>query len=211
MISIKVDTSRVQAMLSDLKASVQDSVVRQALGKAADKGRTEMQRTIVREYNLTASQVRPQLKVNKIGGRLQAEIQALPAKPGRRSRNVILFLERKVSLAEAARRRKAGTLNQLRFTFRRGRPGQQIPGAFVATANRGTFVARRVPGTVAPSRSKYAGTKHAEAIEAVHVIDVPQMFNARRVLAEVKAKIEGEYLPQEIERAIRDAIKRYRR
>jgi hypothetical protein len=211
MIGINIDTSQVQSMLKDLSESVQGQVLARAIGKAADKGRTEMQRTIVREYNLSASQVRPQLKVKKFGRRLEAEIQALPAKPGRRSRNVILFLERKVTLAEAKRRRKAGTLNQLRFKFRRGRPGRQIPGAFVVTANKGTFVARRKPGTVAPSRSRYAGTKHAESLEAIHVIDVPQMFNARKVLASVKAKIESVYLPQEIERAIRDALKRYRR
>ena len=211
MIDIKIDTSQVQAMLKDLSESVQGQVLARAIGKAADKGRTEMQRTIVREYNLTPSQVRPQLKVNKFGRRLEAEIQALPAKPGRRARNVILFMERKVTLATARRRRKEGTLNQLRFTFRRREPGQKIEGSFVVTANKGTFVARRKSGTVAPSRSRYAGTKHAEAIEAIHVIDVPQMFNARKILDRVKARIESVYLPEEIERAIRDALKRYRR
>ena len=133
-----------------------------------------------------------------MAGKVQAVIEVFPAKPGRRSRNVIMFMERKVTLAQAKKRAKAGTLNQLRFKFRRSRPNVMIPGSFVATANRGTFVARRTGKSRLP-------------IKAVHVIDIPQMAGARRVLKDALAKIEKQYLPEEVERAIRAALKRFGR
>ena len=61
MISITVDTKQVEAALKGLKQSVQDSVLRQALKKAADKGRTELTRQVAKEYAVTQADANAQM------------------------------------------------------------------------------------------------------------------------------------------------------
>ena len=211
MLTVTFDDRQVRRMLKGLGDDIANQSLREAVNKAAAKGNTEMKRRISREFNLRAGDVANQLmarKASKSFSVVTAEILAQPKVRGRRARNVIEFMERKVSLAEARRRRKSGTLKDLRFEIRRGRK-VMIPGSFVLTANRGTFVAQRVPGSVAPSRSKYAGTKHAEQIKAVQTIDVPQMFNTKRIALEVIRNLETKLLPEELQRAIAYALKRF--
>jgi hypothetical protein len=198
MLTIKVDTRAVQAMLKGLGDAVQGTAIREAVNKAAAKGNTEMKRRISREFNLPSRDVGSQLDVTKArkgAGAITATILALPKRRGKRALNVIEFLERKVTLAEARRRLKSGTRNVLRFEIRRGRK-VTIPGSFIATANRGTFVAQRVGKSRLP-------------IKSVQTIDVPQMFNTQRIKREVVRKLEAELLPQEIDRAIQYALRRF--
>ena len=200
MLTITVDTREVKAMLKGLSDAIQGNAIREAVNKAAAKANTEMKRKISREFNVASRDVGNQLTVQKARKRYNAvvaTILALPKRQGRRSRNVIEFLERKVTLAEARRRLKAGTLRNLRFEIRRGRK-VQIPGSFVTTANRGTFVAQRVG-------------KQRLPIKAVQTIDIPQMFNTKRIKLTVIRALQDTYLPQEIKRAIDYALRRYRR
>lgn len=213
MLTITVDTKQVKAMLKDLGEVVQGNVVRQAVNKAANKGNTEMKRAISREFNINQQTLGRQLEVRgaaKGFNTITAVLYPLARSPGRRGRNVIEFMERKVTLAEARRRAKAGTLRDLRFEILRKRR-VLIPGTFVVSYNKGTFVAQRIPGTTAPGRSRYAGTKHAEKLKSTQTIDVPQMFNTKRIALTVKQKIESVILPEEIQRAIQSALKRYGR
>jgi hypothetical protein len=198
MLTIKVDTKQVERMLKGLSEAVKGTAIREAVNKAAAKGNTEMKRRISREFNLKVGEVGNQLDVIKARqgfAAVTATILALPKRRGRRSRNVIEFVERKVTLAEARRRLKAGTRNLLRYEIRRGRK-VTIPGSFITTANRGTFVAQRVGKARLP-------------IKAVQVIDVPQMFNTQRINREVVRKLQDKLLPEEINRAIQYALKRY--
>jgi hypothetical protein len=198
VLTIRVDTRQVEKMLAGLSDAVKGTAIREAVNKAAAKGNTEMKRRISREFNLKVGEVGNQLDVVKAGKKfaaITATILALPKTRGRRARNVIEFLERKVTLAEARRRLKSGTRNVLRFEIRRGRK-VTIPGAFITTANRGTFVAQRVGKARLP-------------IQSVQTIDVPQMFNTQRINREVVRKLEQEFLPQEVDRAIQYALKRY--
>ena len=110
-------------------------------------------------------------------------------------------------LAEARRRRKAGTLNQLRFKFKRSGPTKMIDGRIIVTANRGTFVARRIQGKQALNRPGRL-TKHTQAIEAVSIIDVPQMFNTRRISQRVQDRISKEF-PIEFEGAARHFAEKF--
>lgn len=211
MLTIKVDDSQVRHMLKGLRDATSTQALRQAVNKAANKGNTLMKRAIAKEFNINQQALGPQLKVQGAAGgysTITAVIYPLAKAPGRRGRNVIEFLERKVTLAEARRRTKSGTLRDLRFEIRRGRK-TLIPGTFVVTYNKGTFVAQRVPGTVTPGRSRYAGTKHAEKLMGTQTIDVPQMFNTKRIALNVKRDIETKILPEEIGRAIQSALKRY--
>ena len=88
-----------------------------------------------------------------------------------------------------------------------------LNGAFVATnkKTRGTAVFTRVEGQYIPGRVNRKGnSKHAEKLRAMQTIDVPQMFNARRIRNRVEARIRKE-LPVEFERAIRAATQGFMR
>ncbi|MEQ1692327.1 MAG: phage tail protein [Gemmatimonas sp.] len=208
-LSITHNFPQVAASLNALPLEIRNQVMGRALNRAVDKAKTQMIRQITGEYKVLASYVRPRLTVVRArfaGGRvfLQAELRGGDGK--RRSANVIAFLERSVSFAEAKRRAKKGTLNQLGFKFKRAGGVKHIPGAFIA--NKGRTVFRRVPGTTMASRSKYAGTKHAEGIEPVRVIGVPSMFNTRKINSAVIRSIEAE-LPLLFERESRFALGKF--
>jgi hypothetical protein len=198
--SISVDGAQARGSLLKIRDSIEAQALRQAVSRAASKGRTFASREIRAHYAMKASDVSPAFSVKaglSVGGVPAATITAA----GKRGRNVILFLR---AGAGGRRGRKRA---ELKFEIRKGRR-VQIPGSFVAEYNRGRFVARRKPGTVARNRSKYAGTKHAEALESIYTIDVPGMFSARRVMDATVRQIRDEFLPQETLRGLRDAIRR---
>ena len=187
--------SSVQGSLRKVAESVQANALRQATARAAAKGQTVAKREIAKEYNVS---YRDAGRAFSISRNVKDPTTGLPAAvitaSGKRGRNVILFMEKYVSLREARRRRKAGTLNQLRFMIRRGRT-VTIDGAFVMTANRGTFVAQRYGSERLP-------------VKAVSTIDVPGMFSARRIMDATKRQIIDVFLPEETTRGLRDAINR---
>ena len=192
MIAIDIDQNfpDVVAKVAKLQGELRDKALASALNKTIEQGRTQMVREIAREYNVLARDVRAQLDITRAsvrGG--QASLVASMQAKGRRSVNMVRFLERFVSLAQQRRRTKAGD-KQLRFKIKKG-AAKIVEGAFIA--NKGRTVFRRVPGTVAPSRKRYAGTKHAEAIEALATIGAPSMFNARRINAAVVRAIEERF------------------
>lgn len=199
-IDVRNNFPDVQRKLRSLRDDIGQRAVAAALNKTADKAKTAMVRQITSEYVIKASDVRPRLNVRRASAsnlQVVAVLEALPGSRRGRSLNVIHFMERSVTLAEARRRAKAGTLNQLRFQFRRGQGRKIIPGAFVVTHNRGTFVAQRV------------GKKRLP-IKSVQVIDVPQMFNAKRINQKVVQVIEREF-PIEFDRATRVFVERFNR
>lgn len=199
-LTIKDNFKDVRRKLDNLRSDIANKAISAALNKTADKAKTAMVRSITDEYALTASEVRARLTVRRASARnlqVTAILEVLPGSRRGRAMNVIHFLERSVTLAEARRRAKSGTLNQLRFQFRKTGGRKIIPGAFVVAANRGTFVARRTGAKRFP-------------IEAVHVIDVPPMFNARKISSRVVAVIERE-LPIEFDRAARLYVERFNR
>ena len=100
-------------------------------------------------------------------------------------------MERFVSLAQARKRAKAGDLAQLRFKIRKTGGMRMIKGAFIGNQGRTVFV--RVAGTVMASRSKYTGSKYAEQIRAVSTVDVPGMFNTKRINSKVVAAMKDKF------------------
>src|SRR5512143_478247 len=195
---VKTNFPDVQAALMRLQVDLRAKALAAALNKTADKGRTEMVRRITSEFAIKAGDVRGRVSVSRASARagiLSAVIEAFASRPGGRSMNVIRFLEQVVTLAEARRRAKGGTLRELRFRIKRAGGLKTIPGAFVVTAHGGTFVARRV------GRARYP-------IEAVQTIDVPSMFQARRINEAVLARIQREF-PVEFDRAARLFVDRF--
>lgn len=169
-VAIKTNVLDVQGALDRLHLEIRERAAVSAVNKTMAKAKTRMGRAIVSEYRVTAGQVRERLMVQPakfIRGR--AVITAVLSggrRDGKRGMNLIAFMERSVSLAQARKRARAGTLEQLHFQIKRAGGKVLIPGAFIG--NKGRTVFKRVGKTRLP-------------IEAVHTIGIEQMFNARRI------------------------------
>lgn len=192
-LSVKTDFKDVQKSLDRLSTDLQKRVVPAALNKVAAKAKTEMKQQITGEYNLKSAEVNERLRVIKAGRSLNQWLAVLDPFASRkrgRSLNMIHFLENKTTLAEAKRRKAGGTVNQLHFKIKRVGGKKLVEGAFIGNKGRTVFV--RTSGDRLP-------------IKALSTIDVPQMFNTKRIQSKVLARIEKE-LQVEFDRAISAAL-----
>ena len=174
-ISIRTNFPKITAQLDRLAQNVGDKAMVRALNKTVDQGKKEMARKISQEFRIDRATAEQRLAVRRAsvkGGalRFQAFLEATRRGKGR-SMNLIHFIENKVTLADAKRRRKAGDLNQLRFQIKRTGGKKMLPGAFIA--NKGRTVFMRVG-------------KERKPIVAKNTIDVGQMFNTRRINSVVR-------------------------
>lgn len=192
---------QVQRQLRALPAEMRDKVLAPAMNKTIAKGKSEMSRRIRAEFAIPASEVNPLLSVSKASAktdRMVATISAFPRRRGHRSRNVMLFNARQVRGRKTKRVRVLVAPGQWRMvdvpigggvavTIRKGGGRKLITGAFVGNKGRTVFV------RTSAARNSMRG---------VETIDVPQMFNTRRVNSAV-LKVIREELPVEVARAIR--------
>lgn len=191
-----MDVKEVSRSLGGLRNDLKNKSTNMALNKTAAKGKTEMGRAIRADFNLKATDIRPRLRVlraSKKGADLVAVLDARGGSRRGRSMNLIHFLESKVTLAEGRRRKESGTQNNLRFKIKKHGPAKTIKGAFIGNKGRTIF-----------KRSGKARTP----IEAVGTIDVPQMFNTKRINKRVVARIQKEF-PIEFERSARLVLRRF--
>jgi hypothetical protein len=149
-----------------------------ALNKTADGAKTRMVRAISSTYKINQSVVREKLFISRATRKGGATFTAALLGSGKPSMNVIRFLEAKVTLAEAKRRRKSGTLNELRFQILRAGGLKTIDGAFIG--NKGRTVFRRTGKSRLP-------------IEPIQTIDIPGMFRSRKNTGEVTSWIQDNF------------------
>jgi hypothetical protein len=194
MITVKFDTSGLDRIIRRLDAI--PKAVEQAqlstLNKAAAQAKTQMQRAITSEYKVSAALVRERLIVKRAtrGGSF-AFTAALIGNPDsggrRRSMNLIHFVEKKVTLAEARRRQRAGNQAQLRVQIKKAGGPKVIAGAFIG--NQGRTVFERVGKGRLP-------------IRPVQTIGIPQMFSTKKNIGDVTAWIRAN-LPRIFESELR--------
>lgn len=213
-ISIRSDFKDVERKLSRLSDDMQKRVVPAALNKVAAKARTEMTRAVSSEFNIQQAEVRKNLKITRAGKKYDRWIAVLDpfASPRKRGygMNLIRFVEKRVTLAEARRRAKNGTLDRLRFKIKRVGGAKTIRGAFIATnrETNGTAVFVRDEGRYIEDRVNRKGnSKHAQKLKAMTTVDVAQMFNTKRIKGRVEERIRQE-LAVEFDRAINAALAR---
>lgn len=187
-IKIDVDISQVvgwgRAMTDQAIPQAQAS----AVNKLAAIGQTAMRREIVQEYHVSSAFVRARLRVRKASAHakgfvIEAVLIGSGSSGAKRSANLIHFVEKSVSLAEARRRFKAGEGQsnrnrtfELRAKIKRGTGQKIVKGAFIGNKGRTVFI--REGKTRLP-------------IKPVQTIDVPQMFNAKRINRKVVQLIEA--------------------
>jgi len=193
-IDVRVNVREQRRALNQFGEDIRNRVVARALNEVAKQGRTQMTRAIANEFDMRQGEIRSGLTISRARatrGRLQfvVELRALQKSRGR-GYNLIRFVENKVTLAEARRRAKAGTLRQIGFKIKRRGGIRRIPGAFIARNPRtgGTAVFMREGAGRLP-------------VKALTTIDLAQMFNTRRINAKVVAFMRrrfAEILPREI-------------
>lgn len=197
-LTIKADFAGVEASLKRLQADVGKRALASAMNKTVDLARTQMTREITGEFNVTSGYVRERLRVRRAGAKGTVVIEAalIGGKAGgRRSANIIAFVEKSVSLAQARKRAKAGTLGQLYVKVKRKGGKKPLRGAFIG--NKGRTVFERVG-------------KERLPIKPVQVIDVAQMFNTRKINAAVVRMIERRF-PEVFAREARFYVDRFNR
>jgi len=194
-VDVKIEDRNLNLRLKRLSDDIRDKATVMAINKTAPKARTEMTRAITSEFNIKATDVRQRLRISKARrGHLQAQLDPFASGRGR-SMNLIRFMESKVTLAEGRRRKKAGTQNMLRFKVKRHGQAKAITGAFIGNKGRTVFI-REGEGRT--------------PIKALSTVGVPSMFNTKRINARVIARIRKEF-PIEMERAVRQAMRRFAR
>lgn len=196
-LTIKTNFPQVQRALDQLQDEVAAKATARAVNATIAQAKTEMGRQIRQEYVVDARFVRERLRIKRatfFKGALAIEA-TLSATEKPRSANLIRF---------AARRVKAG----VSVKIKRAGARKVVQGAFIG--NKGRTVFERVPGSVMKSRSKSKGKLHREAIKPMQTIDVPQMFNAKRINAAVVAAMRAKF-PAIFERELAYALASFNR
>jgi len=200
MTIVVIDDRAVRDLLHKLPSGLRDKAMTMAINKTEDKARTEMKRRIAAIYNLSSSEIGNSLKVIRASVKSQVVAGALypvslSGRRRQRAMNVIHFLEKKISLAEAKRRTRSGTLYELFFKFKKAGGSRVIsagPGGAPSKpflGNNGRTVFRRIEN----SRSS--------KIEPVQIIDIPAMFDTKSINKAVVAKAKAD-LVIETDRAV---------
>ena len=176
-IDVRSNIKQVESRFATLATDVRQRAAVRALNATIQQSKSRMARQISREFMITAATARDRLKISRAQfsggiGKLEATLAASQRSRGR-GMNLIAFVERKVSLAELRRRRRRGDgmARQLRFQIRRTGGKKIIPGAFIQNAGRTVFI---------------RSGKNRYPIRALSTIDVPQMFNTRRINSAVR-------------------------
>jgi hypothetical protein len=197
VISIRNNFPKVAAQLERVGADVGNKAMVRALNKTVEQGKTEMARSISREFNISIGKAKDRLDIQRAsakGGALRFEAVLEATKRGKgRSMNLIAFVESKVTLAEGRRRAKDGTQNQVRFQIKRTGGKKMIKGAFIGNDGRTVFIREG---------------KSRLPIKALNTIDVPQMFNTKKLNALVRA-VMLKRLDANFKRELRSVLRGY--
>lgn len=198
-ISIRNNFPQVAAQLDRMAKDVGDKAMVRALNATAKQGKTEMARTISKEFRVTVGQAKDRLEIDyaKIGGGVKF-YAGLSATRDRglhgndwRGMNLIHFVTKEPV------RNKKGKLGQLQFQIKRSGGRKTIKGAFIATN-------RKTGGRAVFIREG----KSRMPIETKTTIDIPQMFNTRRINTVVRGVMLKRF-EANFKRELRSVLKGY--
>mgnify|MGYP001598132394 CR=1 FL=1 len=184
-INIKAEFGQVLKALDGLRSDVRDKVLARTLNRIGEQTKTQATREISQEFNIKSSTVRERIIVRRAfaSTRLAVEI-SVPTKGGKRgSINVIHF---------GARQTKRGVT----IKVKRGGSRKALKSSFIG--NDGRTVFSRI-------HSKSGVKSGRLPIYPVQTIDVPQMFNTKRITAKLLANVRDKF-PIEFERQLRFAL-----
>ena len=162
-INIRNNFPEVARALNRVGEDVGNKAMARALNTTVTQGKTAMASQISKEFRIKVSTAKARLAVRKATAkgtlRLEAYLEATRRGQGR-SMNLIQFV------TKLPIRNKKGVVSQLKFQIKRAGGRKMIKGAFVANKGRTVFVREG---------------KDRLPIKALNTIDVPQMFNTKRI------------------------------
>lgn len=173
-INIRTNFPEVAKRLEKLPDEIANKAMARALNQTVDQGKTQMARVISEEFRVKVGDVKRRLYVDrarfkgtfKLSASLMATRAAgLHGNDDWRGMNLINFLAGGIP-----KRTKTGKLRQVGFQIKRSGGRKIIPGAFVATN-------KKTGGTAIFIREG----KGRMPIKTLTTIDIPQMFNTRRI------------------------------
>ena len=167
-LTIKTNFPDVQRAIDNLSADIANKVTARAVNRTVEQAKTAMVKEIRSTYAVTSSYVRERLRIKRAtfkAGQFGIRAELIGGDGKRRSANVINF---------GARQIRKGVSIKVRRDKRRS----VIKSAFIA--NNGRTVFRRTGAARLP-------------IEPVRTIDIPQMFNAKRVNRAVIAAAQAKF------------------
>lgn len=168
-ISIKTNFPDVQRRMDSLQADIRSKAATSSVNKTIEQGRTQMVREITSEYAVKSGYVRERLRIKRAtfrNGAFSVEASLMGGRPNnKRAANVIAFSAREAGRGVSVKIKRAG-----------GR--RIITGAFIG--NKGRTVFQRTGSARLP-------------IKPVQTIDVPQMFNQKRINAAVIALVRDKF------------------
>lgn len=167
-INIRNNFPEVAKQMRRIGEQAADRAMAKALNTTVEQGKLAMARQISSEFRVSIREAKERLLVkrarNKGALQLEAVLQAATKAKGR-GMNLIHFVAGGIP-----QRTAKGKLRQLGFQIKKSGGRKQIKGAFVATN-------RKTGGTAVFIREG----KGRMPIKTITTIDVPQMFNARRI------------------------------
>jgi len=170
-INIRNNFPAVAAKLDRVAEDIGHKAMVRALNTTVEQGKIQMARQISQEFRISVSAAKDRLAVRRAsvrGGllRFQAFLEATRKGKGR-SMNMRPFVTgSRVSRASAKRQGNVALAGQLQLQIKRGGGRKVIPGAFIGNDGRTLFI-RTGKGRL--------------PIKALSTIDVPQMFNTKRI------------------------------
>lgn len=185
VLNVRTNFPEVMAKLSQVSDQIGNRAMVRALNTTITQGKTEMARDISKEFRISVGTAKDRLEVSRAsskGGvyKFEASLQATRKAKGR-SMNVIAFV------GALPKRTKKGKMAQIKFQIKRQGGKKTITGAFVGNKGRTLFI-REGKGRL--------------PIKAVSTIDIPQMFNTRRI-NEVVQQVMLDKFEANIERELR--------
>jgi len=199
-INIRTNFPDVAKALGDVQDKLASQVLARSLNRTIEQARTEMSRQIRAEYNLSAAKVGEKLRIKRATftkGQFEMAAELFSKNPDNRrgSINLINF---------SARETKAGLTFKIKKRGGRGKIGPGFIGNKGQTAFIRTGEQKRVM-----TRGVNVG-KLREPIRPLRTIDVPQMFNTRRINAAVQAAMHAKF-PAIFQRELAFAMSRLNR
>lgn len=169
IITIRNNFPEVTRALNRVGEETGNKAMVRALNATIVQGQTQMARQISQEFRITVGKAKDRLSIQRAAAkgvlRFTASLEATKRGKGR-SMNLIAFV------TKVAKRNKKGVLGQMQFQIKRSGGRKTIKGAFIGNQDRTVFIRQG---------------KDRLPIKALNTIDVPQMFNTRRINSVVRA------------------------
>ena len=194
-INIRHNFPEVMRKLKEVTESVGNKAMVRALNTTIDQGKVQMAKQITQEFRVSSAEVKKRLEIRKASTksgafRFEAVLSASKKTKGR-SMNLIAFQTGALTKRTAKKAGRADAVGQLGFQIKRGGGRKVIPGAFIGNQGRTVFIRTGKPRL---------------PIKAISTIDIPQMFNTKRI-NQVVRQVMTERFSANFQRELRTVLK----